>query len=68
MSNQSLELEIIDTQLKYRFKYHLKDKFCIRNELNTTRTRLMELEKDLLSSREQCIQLTEQINKQDAEV
>ena len=48
--------------------FKIKEKFVIRNELNTTRTRLMDLERDLLSSREECIQLNEQINKLDAEV
>jgi hypothetical protein len=40
----------------------------LRNELNTTRSRLLETEKDLLQSREQCIKLTEDINKLETEV
>ncbi len=40
----------------------------MRNELNTTRSRLLETEKDLLQSREQCIKLTEDINKLETEV
>ena len=50
------------------YKINFKEKFCLRNELNSARGRLLETEKDLLESREQCIQLTEQINKLETEV
>lgn len=46
----------------------LKDKFCLRNELNTTRNRLLEVEKDLISSQDKCIQLTEKITNLEAEI
>ena len=45
-----------------------QDKFNMRTESNTTRNRLLDVEKDLLMSREQCISLTEDINKLNAEV
>ena len=40
----------------------------MRNELNAARTRLLETEKDLLQSREQCIKMTEDITKLETEV
>lgn len=40
----------------------------MRNELNSTRNRLLEVEKDLISSKDQSIQLTEQITKLEAEI
>lgn len=40
----------------------------MRNELNTTRNRLLEVEKDLISSQDKCIQLTEQITKLEADI
>ena len=45
-----------------------KDKFCLRNELNTTRNHLMDVEKELIDSREECIKLNENINKLESDV
>ena len=45
-----------------------QDKFCLRNELNNSRNRLLHAENDLLSSKEQCIKLTDENNKLQAEV
>jgi hypothetical protein len=50
------------------FRFDKKDKFCLRNELSATRTRILDVEKDLLVSKEQCIQLTEQINNLEKDV
>lgn len=48
--------------------YALQDKFCLRDELNTDRTRLLEVEKELLISKEQCLQCTNEINRLQVEV
>ncbi|CAF0876579.1 unnamed protein product [Brachionus calyciflorus] len=49
-------------------KQNDQDKFCLRDELNTTRNRLLDVEKDLINSQEQCIKLTEQLNKLEADI
>jgi len=45
-----------------------QDLFCLRSELNVTRNRLTESDKETLIAREQCISLTEEINKLKNEV
>jgi regulator of replication initiation timing len=45
-----------------------QDKYCLRDELNNTRTRLLEVERDLLESKEQCVTLTNEINRLQCEV
>lgn len=39
-----------------------QEMYCLRNELNQTRNRLLETEKDTIVSKDQCIVLTEEIN------
>ena len=45
-----------------------QDMFCLRNELNTVRARLLDSENEALNAKNQCISLNEEINKLHADV
>jgi hypothetical protein len=46
----------------------IKDKFCLRDELNSVRNRLSSVENDLIQSKEQSIKLIEEKNKLETDV
>lgn len=59
-------------RIRHDYELYVKDndqeKYCLRDELNNTRTRLLEVERDLLESKEQCVTLTNEINRLQCEV
>lgn len=59
-------------RVRHDYDAHVKDTdqdmFCMRNELSTTRNRLLETEKDTITARDQCIALVEEIERLKAQV
>ena len=59
-------------RLRHDYDSYVKDTdqslFCLRNELSTTRSRLLETEKDTEIAADQCIELTETVDRLKAEL
>lgn len=59
-------------RVRHDYDSYVKDTdqslFCLRNELSTTRNRLLDAEKDTVAASDQCIELTESIDKLKAEL